>query len=34
VLGFEHPITGEELMFESALPADLQQLADALADQV
>ena len=31
VLGFEHPITGEELMFESPLPDDLQKLADSLA---
>jgi len=30
VLGFEHPVTGEELLFESALPADLQGLKDAL----
>jgi len=29
-LGFEHPVTGEELLFESELPADLQALADAL----
>jgi len=29
-LGFEHPITGEELMFESPLPADLAHLAEAL----
>ncbi|KKB12577.1 pseudouridine synthase [Devosia geojensis] len=30
-LGFEHPATGEEMMFESPLPADLQALDDALA---
>ena len=29
-LGFEHPVTGEELLFESALPDDLAQLARAL----
>ncbi len=29
-LGFEHPVTGEELMFESPLPADLERLAAAL----
>jgi len=29
-LGFEHPITGEELMFESDLPEDLSRLAAAL----
>jgi 23S rRNA pseudouridine1911/1915/1917 synthase len=29
-LGFEHPITGEELMFESPLPPDLAALAEAL----
>ena len=29
-LGFEHPITGEELMFESPLPADLTALIEAL----
>lgn len=33
VLGFEHPITGEELMFESKLPKDLQRLADQLAKE-
>ena len=31
LLGFEHPVTGEELIFESPLPADLQALKDALA---
>ncbi|MDQ0390814.1 RluA family pseudouridine synthase [Labrys monachus] len=30
LLGFEHPVTGEHLVFESELPADLAQLADAL----
>lgn len=29
-LGFEHPVTGEAMFFESALPSDLQALADAL----
>jgi 23S rRNA pseudouridine1911/1915/1917 synthase len=29
-LGFEHPATGEELEFESDLPADMQRLLDAL----
>jgi 23S rRNA pseudouridine1911/1915/1917 synthase len=29
-LGFEHPQTKEELVFESELPADLQALKDAL----
>ncbi len=29
-LGFEHPVTGEELMFESPLPDDLERLAAAL----
>ena len=29
-LGFEHPVTGEELLFESALPEDLARLASAL----
>lgn len=29
-LGFEHPVTGEELLFESPLPADLAALAAAL----
>jgi len=29
-LGFEHPITGEALMFESAMPEDLSRLAAAL----
>ena len=30
VLGFRHPITGEVLRFESALPGDLAQLRQAL----
>lgn len=30
-LGFEHPSSGEEMMFEADLPADLQALEDALA---
>ncbi|ACB94002.1 RluA family pseudouridine synthase [Beijerinckia indica] len=29
-LGFEHPITGEEMLFESALPADLAALLNTL----
>lgn len=29
-LGFEHPVTGEEMMFEADLPDDLQALQDAL----
>jgi 23S rRNA pseudouridine1911/1915/1917 synthase len=32
-LGFEHPATGEELMFESDLPEDLQRLRAALAGE-
>jgi 23S rRNA pseudouridine1911/1915/1917 synthase len=31
-LGFEHPTTGEEMMFEADLPADLQALEDGLED--
>ena len=31
VLGFEHPVSGLALRFESALPADLARLVDALA---
>ncbi len=31
VLGFPHPVTGDELHFESALPPELQQLHDRLA---
>jgi 23S rRNA pseudouridine1911/1915/1917 synthase len=30
VLGFEHPVTGEVLRFESPLPADLAALLQAL----
>jgi 23S rRNA pseudouridine1911/1915/1917 synthase len=30
-LGFDHPITGEELLFESELPEELQRLQDALS---
>jgi len=30
VLGFEHPVTGEPLRFESPLPADLAALLEAL----
>ena len=30
VLGFEHPVTGEEMLFESALPADMVALVEAL----
>ncbi len=33
VLGFAHPITGRDLRFESALPADLADLAGTLADR-
>ena len=35
-LGFEHPTTGEEMLFSAELPEDLQALEDALApyDQV
>ena len=29
-LGFEHPVTGEEMMFEAPLPPDLDALAEAL----
>jgi 23S rRNA pseudouridine1911/1915/1917 synthase len=29
-LGFEHPVTGEEMMFEADLPDDLQAVQDAL----
>jgi len=29
-LGFEHPVTGEEMFFEAALPADLADLEEAL----
>ena len=30
-LGFEHPVSGQEMLFTSRLPPDLQALADALA---
>src|SRR5262249_16454573 len=30
VLGFKHPITGEELRFQSAIPADMDALIKAL----
>ena len=29
-LGFVHPVTGEELAFEAALPPDMAKLVDAL----
>jgi 23S rRNA pseudouridine1911/1915/1917 synthase len=32
-LGFEHPITGEEMLFESELPEDLAGLREALSAQ-
>jgi len=32
-LGFEHPVTGEEMMFESELPEDLERLMGALAER-
>ena len=32
LLGFEHPVTGEALRFESALPEDLARLAQALRE--
>jgi 23S rRNA pseudouridine1911/1915/1917 synthase len=32
-LGFEHPVTGEEMLFESEPPADLAALAEALESQ-
>ena len=32
-LGFEHPATGEEVMFESPLPPDLAELEKALGEQ-
>jgi 23S rRNA pseudouridine1911/1915/1917 synthase len=31
-LGFEHPVTKEEMLFEAPLPPDLQALEDALGD--
>jgi hypothetical protein len=30
VLGFKHPVTGDEMRFESALPADIETLLEAL----
>jgi 23S rRNA pseudouridine1911/1915/1917 synthase len=30
LLGFEHPVTGEEMRFESPIPADMEALAEAL----
>jgi 23S rRNA pseudouridine1911/1915/1917 synthase len=30
VLGFEHPVTGKRLRFQSDPPADLQRLIDSL----
>ena len=30
LLGFEHPVTGKTLRFESRLPADMQALVEAL----
>jgi len=30
-LGFEHPVTREEMLFESPLPSDLGELRDLLA---
>src|SRR5690606_40653820 len=30
VLGFTHPVTGEELRFESPLPSDMERLLDTL----
>jgi 23S rRNA pseudouridine1911/1915/1917 synthase len=32
LLGFEHPVTGKSLCFESPLPADLRRLVDALRE--
>ncbi len=32
-LGFPHPVTGEELRFESSLPPDMAALRDALAER-
>jgi len=29
-LGFEHPVTGEEMVFDSPLPPDLQTFLEAL----
>ena len=33
-LGFEHPITGKSLRFESPLPADMQALLDGFAGRI
>jgi len=33
VLGFEHPVTGKHLRFESLPPADMQHLLESLRDQ-
>jgi 23S rRNA pseudouridine1911/1915/1917 synthase len=33
VLGFDHPVTGESLRFESALPEDLARLREVLRDK-
>ncbi|MFZ4806039.1 MAG: RluA family pseudouridine synthase [Hyphomicrobiaceae bacterium] len=33
VLGFEHPVTGRPLRFESALPPDMQGFREALVDE-
>ena len=33
VLGFEHPVTGEPMAFESPMPADMAALIDALRPQ-
>jgi len=33
VLGFDHPITGEALTFESELPQDMALLLEALRTQ-
>ena len=30
VLGFEHPVTGEEMRFESSPPADMERLIEGL----
>ncbi len=32
-LGFQHPITGEELLFESPMPADMRRLIETLRQQ-
>jgi 23S rRNA pseudouridine1911/1915/1917 synthase len=31
-LGFEHPVSKEEMFFEASLPPDLQALDDALQE--